>query len=671
MTRAPWLSSADLASLAGIRRQNVLKALTRTISNPDYLWRGVRLEVCERHGRGGRSGKQHWVRVDSLPPNLQLACKNLQAPLDGRLKLDAAASAERERRFTIIRPALACERYTAERAEAVRQIADREHLTSSGTAERLSERTLHRWIERYEARGPAALTRRRRSDAGASKALISRAWDGGVSLDQATRQRIADAVAGRLRDLWGRGLSYIDVRRLASERLADLTHQAGFTGTSAELAAISTLPKAAVEAFRPYRRVHEFETHRKAFEDRRPRIVQTTAGFAPMQLVFADIHHMDVLVRREDGSTATPKMICWLDAGTRRVRADLVLCEAGKAVRNADVIQSFINMACDPHWGMPALLYLDNGSEFLFADFAADALKLAGLDCRAFDRKSPIIRAGAYNGPAKGLIEGFFGNAERTIFATLQGYIGGNRMKAGSANVGRPQEPFDGSFEEFRDRVEGLLHYYNTREQTGQLKGRSPQQLYNRALQEGWQRTDVDPDALSVAFSVEDTRKVSDGKISVDGRLYYCKELFRYEGEKVRIRKPKYIGWNGIPFYGKRGDYIGLALPDEPRPYLSAEGAEEAAQRRKDARETIAEMRADVHHIDVGAELAASGQRAEGVRPPPSAGVVYLNPRDRETSRALKEAPEDRIDREHRERQDAQRKRIALLKRHGFPGNLS
>ncbi|QJP12373.1 hypothetical protein G3545_01055 [Starkeya sp. ORNL1] len=83
-----------------------------------------------------------------------------------------------------------------------------------------------------------------------------------------------------------------------------------------------------------------------------------------MQLVVGDVHHLDMVMLREDGSEAWPKAIAWLDQATNRIRLDLLLLGKGEGIRNADVIASFIRMTQDPAWGMPRGLYLDNESEY-------------------------------------------------------------------------------------------------------------------------------------------------------------------------------------------------------------------------------------------------------------------------------------------------------------------
>jgi hypothetical protein len=76
------------------------------------------------------------------------------------------------------------------------------------------------------------------------------------------------------------------------------------------------------------------------------------------------VKHLDVIVRRDDGSTAWPKIVAFMDAGTGRVFVYPVLLERGEGVRQEHVVEAFLSMVADPAWGFPQGLYLDNGSEF-------------------------------------------------------------------------------------------------------------------------------------------------------------------------------------------------------------------------------------------------------------------------------------------------------------------
>ncbi|CAO4177601.1 Integrase catalytic domain-containing protein [Methylorubrum populi] len=515
-----------------------------------------------------------------------------------------------------------------------------------------SLRDIERKVSKAETHGLRGLMRKRRETKPESRLILTKRWDAVTAgLDETVRSEIARKTRQRIRDLWGSGVAYSVVQRLAGEHLAELTLKAGIGGDFAAIMPACELPKHVIEAGRSARRVHEYRTDAKSWDDARPRVRLTSAGLAPMELVFGDVHHFDLYVAREDGTLATPKGIAWLDAGTRRVRIDLVLCEPGTAVRNADLIESFIHMTQDPHWGMPAKLYLDNGSEYRFADFLPDALKLAGLDCQGFDRAQPLIRATAYNAAAKGILEGSFRVIEQKLLAPLQGYIGGDRMNSRSANLGKTPEPFDGTFADFCHDFKNQLVFYNSNRQTGDLAGLSPAQAYTRAVEAGWKRTDVDPLALMMAFSTEDTRKVVDGKVSVGGELFYCDELARHTGEKVRIQRPKYLSWNAVPVLTMAGVLIGVAYPDRVYSRLDPAGAEEAARRKGVARAAIAAEAADLTPIDVRSEMAASGARQPPMPEPESNGRIGLAQEQADIGRRIVESPTERHDREHEAKQ--------------------
>ena len=54
-------------------------------------------------------------------------------------------------------------------------------------------------------------------------------------------------------------------------------------------------------------------------------------------------------------------------------------------------------------WGLPSALYLDNGSEYRWADFVDDAMKLIARVTFTDDRDSRVVRARPYNAPAKAI----------------------------------------------------------------------------------------------------------------------------------------------------------------------------------------------------------------------------------------------------------------------------
>ena len=650
-----WLKTNVVARLASITDRAVRKAARLAYTNGADVWHGARISVrrVRGHAGGGVAGTRYEILVQSLPLDLQHRWEELQRELKAEpLRTDAALEL-REWRFSVIRPALAFMAGTSERASAVREIAGREHYhPSRKRRERVPERTIQRWIERYGDGDMTALGRSARTRDDDAKLILTMKWDRATAhLDPEARARIAAEVRQDLRDLWGSNASLGDVMHLASERLQDLTAAAGFTGDKAALAEACALPRHLVERDKRVRRGHQFNHDRKAHEDTRPRICRSTAGILPMGLVLGDVHHTDTLIERSDGTTATPKLIAWKDVGTRRVRWDVVLCEVKTGIRNADLIASFLTMVRDPAWGMPAMLYLDNGSEYLFADFLKDAMQLTGFRGEAFDRASPIVKARPYNAQAKGLIEGAFGIIERTLFASLPGYIGGDRMKSKTANVGRAPTPYGLGIDAYRDEVNGRLAYYNSRPQSGGLKGLSPNDAYHRALQDGWTRTTADENALFMAFSTAETRIVRGGKIEAKTGQFYCRELFKHEGERVTIRLPKYTKWNAVPVFTMDGTLIGIAHEDTEYPFLSAEGAVEASERERAAKATVKALSASARPLDLGKRMRRSAERAGSPEPAPIGANVTLRDEDAEIGRAIREAPDTRRNREHSAKQ--------------------
>ena len=673
---AEWISTVQLASIAKITRRAASKVALNAERGINWRGHALCVRVVPAPAGGGAAGRRCEFRVTSLPPGLQAAFYGSQKSLQLSLKLDAAGDADRAWKEALLSPALKTEPGTPERRAAVRTIIAAEHIRR-GQRITVPERTVQRWLAEFDKHGLGGLTRKKRTDAGKSAVVLSRSWDAATKhLSDGVRKRIAAELAQRRRNLWGNGFSYIDVKRLSSEFLADATADAGTNLSDAELRAACELPKHVVEIDRDVRDVHEYRTDRKSWDDKRPRMALTSDGLAPMQIVYGDVHHFDIYLEREDGSKATPKGIAWLDAATRRVRMDIVLCEPNTAVRNADLIDSFIAMTQDPYWGMPAKLYLDNGSEYGFADFAKDALHLAGLDCFTFGKSGTITRAQAYNAAAKGIIEGSFRSFEQ-LMATLPGYIGGDRMKSRSANLGKAPIPWPGDFDMFCNQHDGVMRYWMTRQQTGDLKGASPEQMLTRLIEAGWERTDIDEFALRAAFSIEQTRVVTDGKISVpkdmlhldeafpySGKLH-CDELAAFTGQTVRVRLPKYQTWSGVPVYTSKGNtLIGIAMPEHVRRRDDPAGALDAAWRKKEAIAAIKTKAATVEPIDAAAVMAKSARRQALPPVPKSKGKIRL-PDDMATvGRQVTEDAPAPSEHPNQKKQRLMRERIALLTRH-------
>lgn len=278
----------------------------------------------------------------------------------------------------------------------------------------------------------------------------------------------------------------------------------------------------------------------------------------------------------------------------------MVLLEEGKGVTNAHVIESFLRMASE--WGMPGALYLDNGSEYNWAEFVDDAMKLMGPKL-IFGRESGVVNAKPYNARAKE-IEGFFGRFERHYLVSVPGWIGGDRMKSKTSNVGKAPTPFPGGFDHFVALVQAHLTLYHNRPQKGRkLKGLSPFEAYEKAIAAGWAKTAIDPAAFVTAFSTEERRLNRQGRIEYKGASWTCDGLQSCLDEYVTVLVPKYQSWDRLPIRDEKGRPIGLASRDVEFHPLDPVGAREAGARAGRRLKSVKALARSIPTIDPVAEI--------------------------------------------------------------------
>lgn len=578
------------------------------------------------------------------------------------------AQQERAFRLQVIQPALEFPKRSTARRNAIADIAGKVFVDHQGRERRIPARTVRDWIKRMEDDGFAGLTRKKPKHSGQRLTIVSRAYDA-VPLPDARKLQIAHELELYMGGLVKAGETRSIILRLASMKLAELTVAAGFDPGYAELERMCRVPKGLLtRARRNLPKVHRYRSDRKAYEDARPRILRTRDGLEPCDVIMCDVHPIDVLVRRPDGSTATPRGIAWLDLATNRIWFDAVLLEKGEGIRNAHVIDSFIRIV--HAWGAPTTLYLDNGAEYNWAAFIDDALQLIDRDGRRLvgrvmpwpERDSNIVRAQPYNAAAKP-IEGIFRVLERHYFHMIPGWIGGDRMRKKSANVGREPDPFPGTFEQLRTLIAAHVEMYHQTPQSGALDGTSPFEAYQAFIDQGWGKVDVDPDALAVAFSTEESRQVRQGRIRCAGKLWTCRELQAYQGDRVSVLIPKYDRWSRLPIRDDHGQLLGFAEEDRPFAILDPAGAVEADARSKVHRQAVRALDRTVPDVD---PLAERITYLRGRTPEPEAPIVArISPSDEaaEIVKGLRESPDERFEREADERSRRLKQMLALYEK--------
>ncbi|MDX8433273.1 hypothetical protein RFN25_07475 [Mesorhizobium abyssinicae] len=501
----------------------------------------------------------------------------------------------------------------------------------------------------------ASRGRRGRADQGKRRVVISRQWDALVPFDHGTKAKIAEDIKQEIRGLLAAGAAWGHVKILARNFLAETTRSWGFRPNDpASFEKACSIPWTLVSEEMHYRKVHQFRTNRKAYEDSRPRGRRSIEDMRPMELVVGDVHPIDIHLTRADGSICTAKLIGFLDWATGRVWCDLIAFDTRGGVNNRDVIEVFAAMVDHPAFGLPETLYIDNGKEYGFATYLDDATTLTVPGFHGPGRSMRVVNALPYNASAKP-IERWFGDFESRYLSTLPGWISGNRMNKRQEAIGRTVAPY-GTFEDFVPAFFGLLKAYHsmpTGKQSG-LKGHSPNTTFQQHVVAGWSAITMSRDEVRAAVARRVERTVIQGAIQLRGRRWSCEELWQYSHDKVLVCEPVYHAPAELLVLDMKGKRLGIATPDVPLHPLDHRGAQSTAARAKAHRDAIVQMARSVPKIDVAARLMALGQDQPQVIPNEPAGKVSFDPSQRPARIVMPKKP--LISEERRREQD---KRIA------------
>ena len=641
-----YVALPTISECSGISRRTLEIACSRIITGTASTWRGAKLVV--RQGRsangGGRSGLRYEILDSSLPDDLQQRLKDHLSTVEGPLfqAADDLNSTKHNWMLLAIEPALSCPHRSPERRAAIEKIASQRHIDWNNQPRTFCVRTIERWLERYDDIGAAAFVKKSRSDRNTARVAVSAAWDSATNLDPIIRSQIADELRRFIRGLIIKDSRRAFILRVAANRLRELTIGASDAARSLPPETFN-IPRRFIDQNLRYRKVAIFDRNRKAHEDAKPRIIRSRDGLQPQEIIVGDVHHLDIVMRRPDGSEAWPRAIAWLDLATNRISIDIVLLEKGEGVRNIDVINSFIRMV--DAWGMPQTLYLDNGSEYRWAEFVNDALKLiANINYQTTHRNSQIVRAKPYNAAAKA-IEGIFGLLEQSYFRTIPGWAGGDRTNKRTHKVGKPTEPFPGTINDLAQLIGIHITAYETTPQRGSLDGISPRKKLENAINSGWQRIAIDRRELHTVFATNESRTPRQGHISFDGDKWTCPELQRFQGNKVNVRVPKFSNPSMLPLLDPLTQkIIGYAERAKRYGILDPVGARVAAKMDLENRDGINELRETAADVDPNLEVTRLVSALPPAQSAPIAGKISISDEAAEIASGMAETPEDRED---------------------------
>lgn len=646
LSAANWVPVSVLCDLAGISRVTASAALRKCFAGG--TWNGAALQVR-------KNGRAYEVHAASLPLALYTKFRDQHpdlfkpAPLpvqqcqaDENVDMTRVAMLLRHQREAewkagLIAKALDYRPHTPARSMVLRQIAEQTHIRpTDGKPVTFSVAKLREFCAAFEADGVRGLVRKPREKEATHRYIINRKWDQACPLPEFEKRQLAETVEQYVRDLWANGVPSRDkAREMASARLLELSRKAGWSEATFENCDVGQY---LVERNQDYRALAVKSRHAKLhFDKHKPRIARSRDAFKPGEAIVGDVHPVDVLLRRPDGSEYTARMIAWYCLGTNRFHYTLLHPGQRQAVTQADVARSFFELCQD--WGVPSVLYLDNGSEYkwdemmdgfvLFSRLVRDlqvkvesieALQAqfaeAGPDGESAEDETPgetlpasvegehraLVRAKPYNAPAKP-IEGAFSALEKVI-SMMPGYIGGDRMAKRLSNVGRRPDVFPGDPEAFDAAFAEAVRMYHNTPQRGFLKGMTPNE--KAAAMAGHPKTIAAEIVFRMAFAEERRPKVQTGGIEVDGRWYYDDALIPHATQRVLVR------------YAKWAPDVVILVRDRARPGLpqyalvrerqvfgmfDPAGAVEASRRESVQNRHYRSLRADSRRLDMLEEM--------------------------------------------------------------------
>lgn len=654
-----WINTNEFATLADITERGARKALIQCQTNG--TWKGLPLTIRTVEGVGGQGGKSLQVFVPSLPKNLRdiwhgLHPAALNPPTVEPIMLPAPKNydsrigkevAEWQWKFSVIAPALEFPKHSNGRGAVLVDIAGKPHKTPDGKTVTYSVGTLREWLKLVDEGEATKLARKRRKK-GVRRVILTRAWDKAAPFPEPEKRRIAIEIENYTRDLWRSGApGWKKIDLFASSKLWEQSRAAGWEDASRKVCKVG---RHWVERHRAVGLVAIREKDAKRFaDDFQPRIIRNKDGFKPMDCVIGDVHYMDVM-KDHEGRDVHARMIAWLDLATNDFFTTIVLLPKGRGVRQEDVAASFVEMV--KAWGLPRTLYLDNGSEYSWAEMMEGFRKLTGLvgnfhalmsdeapdeirqAVEAAIRDKPITNANPYNAPAK-QIEGRFGILERGYFSMMAGWVAGDRMNKHTHKLGAKPKAFEGTEDEFKAQIEELLSFYRN---TPQKDGTSPNEKRAAFYAQGWQPYTATDEVFLFAFSKVVRLKVRTNGIEKDGAFYYSDAIIPYIGQTRDIHFAK---WDRSHLFLIDANSKYIAIPKtQTYGQLNPAGAIEQSRRTGEMNKHLRALKDGTQKLDLMVEVTRHVATCPPPPPLPQGIQITLGEESQAIAAALIAAPQ-------------------------------
>lgn len=358
----------------------------------------------------------------------------------------------------------------------------------------------------------------------------------------------------------------------------------------------------------------------------------------------ADGHTFDAeIAHPAHGGPFRPEITVVADVYTRKVVGwSIGLAESSQNVAEA------LRKAVEAH-GIPAIFYVDRGPGYRNNTLADETTGIAarlGIS---------IEHSIAYRSQSRGVIE----RLHKTLWVRgakrLPTYIGADmdpQAKQRAYRITRADVRASGSsrllmpFPEFVKFVDALVAEYNARPHSSlRVNGKraSPDQMWQRALDEGFELVLVSAEEAADLFRPEVQRKALRGEIALFGNRYWDGALDAYHGEMVRVgydvRDPSRVWVRDM-----EGRLVAIAGIDaNKQPYFPKSVVDAAKEKRARGRarrleEKLQEVRDEIsppaliEHAPIEAPSFAIAPPPERVEAPvvPEPAAATLDPEEME-----------------------------------------
>ena len=302
----------------------------------------------------------------------------------------------------------------------------------------------------------------------------------------------------------------------------------------------------------------------------RPFIRRDFSQLEPNDVWTADGHTFDAEVQHPlHGRPFRPEITTFVDVATRyAVGWSIDLAESATAV--ADSLRHGVE-----RYGVPAIIYVDNGSGYKNAYMNAQADRICGdLHGEAAlglmgRLSSTLMHSLPYNSQARGIIERFHKTVWVTNAKRLPGYVGQHMdrearleqfklsrraLKSGGAMPLVPWEIFVRWCQERIDEYNARPH-----RSLGQL---APATVWARFEARAWQPLHLDAGEAETLFRPRVTRTVARGEIRLFNNIYFARELEEFHGAELHAAGlVKYLDGmpNGLDAHLVDGDASGIS----------------------------------------------------------------------------------------------------------------